>query len=92
MKMMLALAAANMAPRGYKISGYVINDVKTGHTLLSRGKGDKQESIRNAINKYTEKQGTIDFVLFLDGAGDDEKEITKRYEWDSNEAVEIPVK
>lgn len=89
----MALAAVNMAPRGYKISGYVIKDTKTGNAMLSRGKGDKQEQIRNSINKYAEMRGTIDFVLFLDGkTEDDNKEITKRYEWDSNEAVEIPVK
>jgi hypothetical protein len=93
MEMFLATAVANLAPRGYKISGYVIKDTKTGNPLLSRGKGDKQEAIRRSIDRYTEQQGTIDFVLFLDGkTKDDNKEITKRYEWDSNEAVEIPVK
>jgi hypothetical protein len=91
MEMQLALAAANMAPRGYKIIGYEIRDVKHGNPLLSRGKGDKQEAIRNNINQYTEQLDKIDFILYLEGA-DGDKQIHKRFEWDSNEAVEIPVK
>lgn len=91
MEMILAVAAANMAPRGYKIIGYEIRDTKHGNPLLSRGKGDKQEAIRNNINQYTEQLDKIDFILYLEGK-DGEQQIHKRFEWDSNEAVEIPVK
>jgi len=89
MEIQLAIAAANMAPRGFKIRGYEIRDVKHGNPILSRGKGDKQEAIRKNINQYTEQLDQIDFILYLIGANGEEKEITTRYEWDSNEAVVV---
>jgi len=89
MEIQLAVAAANMAPRGYKIAGYEIKDAKTGNSMLSRGKGDKQDAIRAAINKYTKMQDKIEFTLYLEGKSGDEKEVTTRYEWDSNEAVPL---
>lgn len=85
----VATAAANLVPRGFKMTGYEIKDVKSGHTLLSRGKGDKQEAIRNSIAKYAEQMHQIDFVLYLEDKQGNEQEQHKRFEWDSNEAVEI---
>lgn len=86
---MPAMAAANIVPRGFKMTGYEIKDVKSGHTLLTRGGKDKQEAIRNSIAKYAELMHQIEFVLYLEDKQGNEQEQHKRYEWDSNEAVEI---
>lgn len=84
-----SLSAANIAPRGFKIAGYEIKDVKTGNTMLSRGKGDKQDHIRDSISKFCEKREQIDFVLYLEDKAGNESQTVTRYEWDSNEAVPV---
>lgn len=89
MELELAVAAANMAPKGFKIAGFEIRHIPTGNPMLSRGKGDSQASIRQSIDKYTEREGKIDFVLYLANKDGDISEQHTRYEWDSNEAVKI---
>lgn len=85
----IATAAANLVPRGFKMTGYEIKDVKSGHTLLTRGGKDKQEAIRNSISKYAELMHQIDFILYIEDKAGNEQQQHTRYEWDSNEAVVI---
>lgn len=90
MKIQLAVAAASFAPRGFKIVGYEIRDVKTGNTMLSRGAGGKQADIQRSIDRLCEDRGLIYFDLHLQAKGEEGYTTqTTKYEWDSNEAVKV---
>lgn len=98
MKMQIALAAGrrkapadmpiDLFPRGSKVRGFEVTDVRTGNVMLSRGVGGTQISMWSTIRGYAVSQKKINVKVFLEKNGSEYQSVTG-FELRGDKVVEV---